>query len=348
MGSTGPRYFVPPNHDPIAQVIDEGLWNWSAVFGAALARDMTADGLQGVASHWVFDDYWPGSTETSHWKNIISFLTEAASCKTATPVFIEPTELRVSGKGLSEYKKGVNMLDPWPGGTWSLGDIVEYELSSMASILATAAANRDKILTFRNDLCRKEVEKGRTEPPYYFALPKAQSDPGELAALVELLGRVHAWPAEARRDRLPVGAAVVAQEHHLAVVLVEPGDRLVEQAVVILLVVNTPARDTFGRHRPAKLVAGQAVELGRVIAERVEVPHRPAVLGQPHRRDAGDLPEVRAQIIGIGAADRGFLHEFVELLHEEDRLRLGHPVVAAAGKTPVPLVRAAGAAAIVE
>jgi len=187
MGSTGPRYFVPPNHDPIAQVIDEGLWNWSAVFGANLARDMTADGLQGVASHWVFDDYWPGSTETSHWKNIISFLTEAASCKTATPVFIEPTELNARGKGLSEYKKGVNMLDPWPGGTWSLGDIVEYELSSMASILETAAANRRQILTFRNDLCRKEVEKGRTEAPYYFVFPRKQSDPGELAALVGLL-----------------------------------------------------------------------------------------------------------------------------------------------------------------
>lgn len=209
MGSTGPRYFVPPNHDPIAQVIDEGLWNWSAVFGANLARDMTADGLQGIASHWVFDDYWPGSTETSHWKNIISFLTEAASCKTATPIFIEPTELSVRGKGLSEYKKGVNMLDPWPGGRWSLGDIVEYELSSMASILATAAANGKRILTFRNDLCRKEVEKGRTEAPYYFVLPKTQSDPGELAALVKLL-MLHGIEV----DRL--SAEVVVGSHHLS------------------------------------------------------------------------------------------------------------------------------------
>jgi len=209
MGSTGPRYFVPPNHDPIAQVIDEGLWNWSAVFGANLALDMTADGLQGVASHWVFDDYWPGSTETSHWKNIISFLTEAASCKTATPVFIEPTELNARGKGLSEYKKGVNMLDPWPGGTWSLGDIVEYELSSMASILATAAANRRQILTYRNDLCRKEVEKGRSEAPYYFVLPQKQSDPGELAALAELL-QLHGIEV----DRLT--AAAVVGDHHLS------------------------------------------------------------------------------------------------------------------------------------
>jgi len=209
MGSTGPRYFVPPNHDPISQVIDEGLWNWSAVFGANLSRDMAADGLQGVASHWLFDDYWPGSTETSHWKNIISFLTEAASCKTATPIFIEPTELSVRGKGLAEYKKGVNMPDPWPGGTWSLGDIVEYELSSMASILATAAANRQQILTFRNDLCRKEVEKGRTEPPYYFVLPKVQTDPGELSALADLL-QVHGIEVERLTQDTVVGP------HHFA------------------------------------------------------------------------------------------------------------------------------------
>lgn len=208
MGSTGPRYYVPPNHDPIAQVIDEGLWNWSAVFGANLARDMTADGLQGVASHWLFDDYWPGSTETSHWKNVISFLTEAASCKTATPIFVEPTELRVGGKGLAEYKKGVNMLDPWPGGRWALGDIVEYELSSMASILATASRHRHEILRFRNDLCRKEVEKGRSQAPYYFVLPGEQRDPGELRALVRLL-QEHG--VEVRR----LQEDTVAGEHHL-------------------------------------------------------------------------------------------------------------------------------------
>ncbi|MFV2074082.1 MAG: M14 family zinc carboxypeptidase [Thermoanaerobaculales bacterium] len=189
MMADGPRYFVPPNHDPIAQNIDEGLWNWSAVFGSNLSRDMSADGLRGVASHWLFDDYWPGSTETSLWKNVISFLTEAASCRTATPVFVEPTELRVRGKGLSEYKKGVNMPDPWPGGAWRLGDIVSYELSSMSSILATASRHRADILRFRNDLCRKEVLKGRQEAPYYYVLPGAQRDPGELGALVVLLQR---------------------------------------------------------------------------------------------------------------------------------------------------------------
>ena len=36
MGRTGPRYFVPRYHDPIAENIDAGLWHWSAVFGSNL------------------------------------------------------------------------------------------------------------------------------------------------------------------------------------------------------------------------------------------------------------------------------------------------------------------------
>ena len=209
MGSTGPRYYVPPNHDPIAQNVDEGLWTWSAVFGSNLSRDMAADGLQGVASHWVFDDYWPGSTETSIYKGVISFLTEAASCRTATPVFVEPTELSVRGKGLAEYKKGVNLPYPWPGGKWSLSDIVAYELSSMNSILATASRYRAEILEFRNDLSRKEVEKGRSEAPYYFVIPQEQRDPGEMVALVRLLER-HGVEIDQLTGEVVVG------DHHFA------------------------------------------------------------------------------------------------------------------------------------
>ncbi len=187
MGATGPRYFVPANHDPIAENVAEGLWTWSALFGAALQHDMTAAGQQGVVSHWLFDDYWPGSTETSLWKNVISFLTEAASCRVATPVFVEPTELSVHGKGLSEYKKSTNMPDPWPGGWWRLGDIVDYELESMRSILATASRNRSEILLFRNRMCRAEVERGRTDAPAYYVFPPEQHDAGAVARLAALL-----------------------------------------------------------------------------------------------------------------------------------------------------------------
>jgi hypothetical protein len=187
MGSYGPRYFVPPNHDPITENVPAGIFDWCGVFGQHMATDITADGLAGVAQHYEFDNYWPGSTETCIWKNVIGFLTEAASAKVATPVYIEPTELRVGGKGLAEYKKSTNMLLPWEGGWWRLGDIVNLELSSTASILKTASLYREDILSFRNRMCREQVQLGKTEAPFYYIMPREQHDEGELVNLVNLL-----------------------------------------------------------------------------------------------------------------------------------------------------------------
>jgi len=187
MGSTGPRYFVPPNHDPIAENVPAGIFHWGGVFGQHMATDMTDEGLAGVSQHYIFDNYWPGSTETCIWKNVIGFLTEAASVQTASPIYVEPTELRVGGKGLSEYKKSVNMLLPWEGGWWRLGDIVQYELSSTTSIIKTASLYREDILEFRNRMCREQVELGKSEAPYYYIMPQKQHDLGELVNLVNLM-----------------------------------------------------------------------------------------------------------------------------------------------------------------
>jgi len=187
MGSTGTRYFVPPNHDPIAENVPAGIFNWGGVFGQHMATDMTDEGLAGVSQHYIFDNYWPGSTETCIWKNVIGFLTEAASVQTATPIYVEPSELRVGGKGLSEYKKSINMLLPWEGGWWRLGDIVDYELSSTMSILKTASLYREDILDFRNRMCREQVAMGQTEAPYYYIMPAKQHDQGELVNLVNLM-----------------------------------------------------------------------------------------------------------------------------------------------------------------
>jgi len=187
MGSTGPRYFVPPNHDPIAENVDAGIWNWTGIFGANMIKDLTKEGLAGVSQHFLFDDYWPGSTETCIWKNVIGMLTEGASAKVATPVYIEPTELSVGGKGLSEYKKSINMPLPWEGGWWHLSDLVKLEIASTMSILKTASNHREDILRFRNEMCIKEIEKGKNLPPYYYIFPRQQHDHSELVNLVNLM-----------------------------------------------------------------------------------------------------------------------------------------------------------------
>jgi len=187
MGSPGPRYFVQPNCDPIAENVDAELFIWTGIFGQQMINDMTAAGLKGVTQRTMYDNYWPGSTETCLWKNVIALLTEGANCRIASPVYIEPTELQGWGKGLSDYKKSINMPDPWQGGWWRLGDIIQYEIVSSNTLLQTASDNRKKILTFRNSLCRKEYNLGLTKPPYYFILPKNQADQGELISLVRLL-----------------------------------------------------------------------------------------------------------------------------------------------------------------
>jgi len=187
MGSRGVRYFVPPPHDPIAENVDAGIWNWVGIFGSNMIKDMTKDSLAGVAQHYLFDEYWPGSTETCLWKNVIGFLTESASVQTAKPIYIEPNELSVWGKGLSEYKKGINMPLPWEGGWWRLSDIIEYEIATTMSIIKTAATHEKDILRFRNDIARSEVLKGKTEAPYYYIMPREQHDPSELIHIVNLL-----------------------------------------------------------------------------------------------------------------------------------------------------------------
>jgi len=187
MGSTGARFFVPPNHDPIALNVDAGIWNWMEVFGANMIKDMTAKGEAGVSYNYIFDNYWPGSTETCIFKNVIGFLTECASAHLASPIYVEPNELSVGGKGLSEYKKSVNFPLPWKGGWWKLSDIVEYEITSTFSIIKTSSVYKNDILKFRNDMCRNEVKKGKTRPPFYFVFPAKQHDKSEMVCVVNLL-----------------------------------------------------------------------------------------------------------------------------------------------------------------
>ncbi len=187
MGSGSARYFVPPPHDPIAENIPAELWNWTWIFGSNMIKDMTEKGQAGVSQHYMFDDYWPGSTETCIWKNVIGMLTECASVQTATPIYVEPNELGAYGKGLAEYKKSINMPLPWPGGWWRLNDMIDYEISSTLSVLKTASLHREEILKFRYDICRNEIKKGQTEAPFYYAMPLKQHDPSELAGIVNLI-----------------------------------------------------------------------------------------------------------------------------------------------------------------
>ena len=96
---------------------------------------------------YSFDAYWIGGTRnTGWWKNITGLLLEIASARIASPVYIEPTELRGGAKGLIEYKATINHPNPWKGGWWRMRDIMDYERIASDALLELAADCREDLL----------------------------------------------------------------------------------------------------------------------------------------------------------------------------------------------------------
>lgn len=216
MGATGPRMFVPPQADPLALEVNSLIFRQADLLGTLMSMRLEEGGKLGVGSGMIFDSYWPGGTRnTAWWKNVTGLLTEVASADIATPVYIEPGELRGGVKGLPEYKRQSNFPSPWPGGWWRLRDIVEYELIATRAFLESGARYRESLLGNVYRMARTATERGVKEAPYAFLIPPDQRDPVAAALLVDLLlrhgVRVEQAPAAFTlgRGAYPAGTYVV-------------------------------------------------------------------------------------------------------------------------------------------
>jgi len=186
MGGTGPRIFVPPYSEPVDPDIHPLVWRDVNLIGANMAFRLEQAQKSGVIYGYVFDAYWPGGTKnTAWWKNISGLLTEVASARFATPVRIEPNELSGGGKGLVEYGPQTNFPNPWPGGTWSLRDIMDYERIVSDAILETCAERRADFL--RNALARARAAIATYGATDAFRIPAGQRDVAGAARLAALL-----------------------------------------------------------------------------------------------------------------------------------------------------------------
>ncbi|MFQ5701853.1 MAG: M14 metallopeptidase family protein, partial [Acidobacteriota bacterium] len=190
MGSTGPRMFVPPQTDPVAPEIDSMILRFADLLGTGMGLRLEEAGKQGVGRDMIYDSYWPGGTRnTAWWKNIVGLLTEVASARIATPIYIEPGELKGGRKGFPDYVRRANYLTPWTGGWWRLRDIIDYELIATQALLEGCSRYREDLLANVHRLAQQEIRRGRTEPPYAFVIPPGQHDPVAAALMVDLLLR---------------------------------------------------------------------------------------------------------------------------------------------------------------
>jgi len=186
MGSTGPRIFMPPYSDPVDTTIHPLVWRDVNLIGSNMAFRLEQGGKTGVIYGYSFDAYWPGGTKNTAWyKNISGLLTEVASARMASPITIAAGELSGGRKGLVDYVPQINFPNPWPGGTWRLRDIMDYERIASDAILETCADRREDFL--RNMAARSRAAIAAAGPRDAFRIPAGQRDRATALRLAQLM-----------------------------------------------------------------------------------------------------------------------------------------------------------------
>ena len=137
MGTKGPRIFVPPYTDPYEPNVDPALVAAINALGTHVAARLLSEGKTGVAVHALFDGYSP-TRAYPHTHGGVRFLSEVASARMATPLEVPFADLQPSGT-FDPKQASWNFPAPWPGGPWTLRDIVDYELSATRAVLEHAA-----------------------------------------------------------------------------------------------------------------------------------------------------------------------------------------------------------------
>ncbi len=191
MGGIGPRMFVPPFKDPFNQNLSPIMLRSASLIGTYMAFKLQTENKPGVVTDFGFDAYWPGGSKNTAWyKNVVGLLTELASVRIATPVYVDANELQAGHKGLAEYKAQVNFPDPWEGGWWRLKDIIDYEMTAAEALIELASTQRKYLLENFYAMANENIKKGETEKPYGYAIPMTGTSQWDLPGAYTFLQKM--------------------------------------------------------------------------------------------------------------------------------------------------------------
>ena len=211
MGSTGARLFVPPFMDPPVPTVHPLLWRGVALCGTNMAYDLQKNGFSGVVHGRSYTGWWIGACDDTSWlHNTIGLLSEMASARMATPIYIDPTELPQS-----YVEKRMQFPDPWPGGWWRLRDLVDYELTLSLSLVETAYHHKEDFLLNFYKMCKEAIEVQPEGQPFAFVIPQKQHDYPTALRMLRILSFVGVEIHQAKSDFVadgkfyPAGSFVV-------------------------------------------------------------------------------------------------------------------------------------------
>ncbi len=187
-GTDGMRITVPPHVDPIDPNVDPLIVRGINQIGAEMSFALESRSKSGVGDGATYDLWWHGgarSAPTRH--NMVGLLTEAASARIATPITLTAADLRGHERGLPRYERRVNFPNPWPGGTWRLRDIMDYELIASEALVKMLSRQREDYVGNFVGLGRKQVALGTAGGPWAYVLPAGQADAHAVTRLVDVL-----------------------------------------------------------------------------------------------------------------------------------------------------------------
>jgi hypothetical protein len=187
-GNEGMRLTVPPYVDPIDPNIDPVIVREIGHIGAEMSLALEERGKSGVGDGATYDLWWHGGARSTPYRhNMVGLLTEAASVKIATPITQDTSKLRGHPRGLPKYERRMNFPNPWPGGSWRLRDIVDYELIAAEALVRMTSQQREQYVRNFVRLGRRQVELGSTQGPRAYVIPAEQHDPYAAAKLAQVL-----------------------------------------------------------------------------------------------------------------------------------------------------------------
>ena len=189
MGAYGARIYVPPYAEPIRPEADPLVWREMSWYGAHIAYKEEEAGKAGVVNAAIYSGWGHfGFHWITPFHNIAGMLTESASARLATPLFIHPDQLNGS-RGLPEYEAQTTFPNPWEGGWWHVRDIVEQQKIAAIATLDIAARHRATVLRNAHLKAIRQIERGQSRSPVAFVIPMDQHDSLTMLKMVNNLLR---------------------------------------------------------------------------------------------------------------------------------------------------------------
>ena len=187
MGAYTARIYLPPYAEPIRPGGDPLVWREMSWYGAHMAYRMEEAGFQGTVNAAIYSGWGHfGFHWITPFHNIAGMLTESASARLATPLYVHPDQLRGS-RQLPEYEAQTTFPNPWPGGWWHVRDIVERQIMATFSPLEIAAKNRETVLRNAYNKASRQIRRGMEDEVKAYVIPAVQHDPLTVAKMVNKL-----------------------------------------------------------------------------------------------------------------------------------------------------------------